>query len=300
VARPLRIGVQLPEVERDVRWGEYLSMAKAAEAVGFDSVWVGDHLLYPAGAGRPERGPWDAWTLLAGLATVTERVHLGPLVACASFHPPGLLARMAATVDELSGCRLILGIGAGWNEAEFRAFGIPFDHRASRFEEALDIIWPLLSGERVRLQGRFWRVDDAVLLPHPTRRPAVMVGSTGERVLTTALTRVDAWNTWYDRYGNTPEGFARLNEAVSATARSCGRDPEEIERSACVLVVLDRAHQERPLDGEFTPLEGDVKRIAAGLREMAEAGADEAIIILNPITERSIHRIGEVLESLDA
>ena len=239
MARPLRVGVQLPEVERDVRWAEYVSLATAAEAVGFDSLWVGDHLLYRSDGVRPERGPWDAWTLLAGLATVTERVRLGPLVACASFHPPGMLARMAATVDELSGGRLILGVGAGWNEAEFRAFGIPFDHRASRFEEAFEIIWRLLSGERVTLEGRYWMVDDAVLLPRPARRPPVMVGSNGERILRATLPRVDMWNTWFEGYGNTPQGFSRLNDAITTIACECGRDPDEIERTACVLVVLD-------------------------------------------------------------
>jgi alkanesulfonate monooxygenase SsuD/methylene tetrahydromethanopterin reductase-like flavin-dependent oxidoreductase (luciferase family) len=137
--RPLRVGVQLPEVERDVRWPEYVAMARAAEEAGFDSIWMGDHLLY-RDDGLAERAPWDAWTILAGLAAVTDRVALGPLVACVAFHPPAVLARMAATVDELSGGRLVLGLGAGWNEPEFRAFGLPFDHRASRFEEAFDII----------------------------------------------------------------------------------------------------------------------------------------------------------------
>ena len=121
----MRVGVQLPEVEREVRWPEYLAMARAAEECGFDSIWLGDHLLYrdaPA-----ERGPWEAWTLLAALAAQTERVRLGPLVACAGFHPPGLLAKMAATIDEVSGGRFVLGLGAGWNREEFAAFGIPFD-----------------------------------------------------------------------------------------------------------------------------------------------------------------------------
>src|ERR1700675_2819057 len=126
-----RVGVQLPEVEREVRWPEYVAMARAAEDVGFDSVWVGDHLLY-RDDGRPERGPWEAWTLLAGLAAVTKRVRLGPLVACASFHQPAMLAKMASTVDEVSRGRLVLGLGAGWNQGEFDAFGVPFDHRASR------------------------------------------------------------------------------------------------------------------------------------------------------------------------
>src|SRR5437868_8119881 len=124
MASPLSVGVQLPEVEREVRWPELRAMASTAENSGFDSIWVGDHLLY-RGDGRPERGPWDAWTLLAGLAAVTERVRLGPLVACLAFHHPGVLARKAAAVDELSGGRLVLGVGAGWNEAEVGAFGIP-------------------------------------------------------------------------------------------------------------------------------------------------------------------------------
>src|SRR3954466_11210255 len=110
-------------------------MARAAEEVGFDSIWVGDHLLYE----QPERGPWEAWTLLSALAAVTERVELGPLVACTGFHPPGLIAKMAATIDEVSGGRLVLGLGAGSNEPEYRAFGIPFDHRVSRFEESFAI-----------------------------------------------------------------------------------------------------------------------------------------------------------------
>jgi alkanesulfonate monooxygenase SsuD/methylene tetrahydromethanopterin reductase-like flavin-dependent oxidoreductase (luciferase family) len=132
MAKSPRVGVQLPEVEREVRWPEYASMGQAAEEVGFDSIWVGDHYLY-RGDDRPERGPWEAWTLLAGLATVTEHVALGPLVACLNFHNPAVLAKTAATVHELSGGRLVVALGAGWNRTEFDAFGLPFDQRASRF-----------------------------------------------------------------------------------------------------------------------------------------------------------------------
>lgn len=298
MGRPLRVGVQLPEVERDVRWPELAAMARAVQEVGFDSIWVGDHLLY-RGDGRPERGPWDAWTMLAALARTTSRVRLGPLVACLGFHPPGVLARMAATVDEVSAGRLVLGVGAGWNEAEFRAFGIPFKQRASRFEEAFAIVRGLLAGERVTLEGRHWEVHDAVLLPRPERRPPLMVGSNGERVLRAALPHVDAWNTWYDEYGNTPEGFARASARVSSIAEDLGRDPAEIERSACVFVVLDREAAERPLQEEAPPLEGSMARIAEALRELAEAGADEAILVVSPITERSIRDLGEALALLD-
>jgi probable F420-dependent oxidoreductase len=273
-------------------------MARAAEAARFDSMWLGDHLLYRAD-GRPERGPWEAWSLLSGLAAVTERIDLGPLVACLAFHPPGVIAKMAATVDEVSGGRLILGVGAGWNEPEFRAFGIPFDHRVSRFEESFEIIRRLFSGERVTLDGRFWRAEDAVMLPKPARRPPIMVGSAGNRVLSIALPHVDAWNTWYDNYGNTPEGFASLNATVTDAAARAGRRPEEIARSACVLVVLDGAAGDRAVEDSVTPLEGSPERIGAGLMELAEAGADEAIVVANPITERSILALGEVVATLD-
>jgi probable F420-dependent oxidoreductase len=296
--RPIRIGVQLPEVERDVRWPEYVAMARAAEEVGFDSIWIGDHLLY-RGDGRPERAPWDAWTLLAGLAAATERVALGPLVACTAFRRPGLLARTAAAVDELSGGRLVVALGAGWNETEFRAFGIPFDHRVSRFAEAFEIVRRLLAGERVTFVGTYETVEDAVLLPTPSRRPPLMVGAMGGRMLAVALPHVDAWNIWYEWYGNTPEGLAAANRTVDEAARRAGRDPAAIARSACALVALDRAARDRPLPNGLPPLEGSPDRIGAGLRDLAEAGADEAILVVNPITERSIRLLGETLAALD-
>jgi probable F420-dependent oxidoreductase len=299
MTRPLRVGIQLPEVEREVRWPEYLAMARAAEQVGFDSIWTGDHLLY-RGDGRPERGPWEAWTMLAALAAVTERVRLGPLVASAAFHAPAMLAKQAATVDEISGGRLVLGIGAGWNETEFRAFGFPYDARVDRFEEAFGIVRRLLDGERVTFHGRFHHVEDVVLLPAPARRPALMIGSTGERMLGIALPHADAWNTWFDLYGNTPEGFAAESAKVTAAAERAGRDPAEIERSACVLVVLVRGAGERPIPEGCPPLEGSADRIAEGLRAMAEAGAHEAILVTSPITERSIRELGEALAALDA
>jgi probable F420-dependent oxidoreductase len=295
--RPLRIGVQLPEVEREVRWGEYVAMARAAEEAGFDSIWVGDHLLY-RGDGRPERGPWNAWSLLASLAGVTERVTLGPLVACTAFHRPGILAHLAATVDEVSGGRLVLALGAGWNEVEFRAYGIPFDDRIARFAEAFEIVRRLLAGERVTLAGTYETVADAVLLPKPARRPPLVVGGTGPRLLGATLPHVDGWNVWFDRYGNTPEGFAGANRKSDAAARAAGRDPRAIARSACVLVVLDRTAGERPVPDGVVPLEGSADRIAAGLNELAEAGAGEAILVVSPITERSIRTLGEALAAL--
>ena len=278
----MRIGVQLPEVERDVRWPEVRALARAAEESGLDSIWVGDHMLY-RGDGRAERGPWDAWTLLAALAASTERVRLGPLVASTAFHPPGLIARMAASIDEVSGGRFVAGLGAGWNETEFCAFGIPFDHVVSSFEESFEIVRRLLAGERVTFEGRFHRVEDAVLLPPPARRPTLMVGANAPRMLSIALPHVDVWNTWYSPYGNTAEGFAALNARVDA----------DVERSACVLVAVNGGAGERRQEPEAPAV--DSRRIAAHLRELEDAGADEAILVLDPITKSSLRTVADAV-----
>ena len=284
----MRLGVQLPEVERVVRRDELVAMARAAEEVGLDSIWVGDHLLY-RGDGRPERGPWDCFTTLAFLAGVTERVELGPLVACTAFHPPGILARMFAALDELSGGRAVAAVGAGWNRTEFEAFGLSFDHHVSRFEEAFTILRRLLAGERVTLHGRFHDVEDAVLLPPPARRPKLMVGANQPRMLAITLPHVDAWNTWFSRYGNTVEGFAAHNAGVTEAAERAGRDPAGIERSACVFVRTGEGPAERTNDDGVPPVElGDLPDHLEGL---AQAGADEAILVLDPISEASIRSL---------
>jgi alkanesulfonate monooxygenase SsuD/methylene tetrahydromethanopterin reductase-like flavin-dependent oxidoreductase (luciferase family) len=283
------VGVQLPEVEREARWTEYAAMACAAEETGFDSIWLGDHLLY-RDDGREERGPWEVWTMLAGLAAVTARVRLGPLVACASFHPPCLIAKMAATVAEISSGRFVLGLGAGWNETEYRAFGLPYDHRVSRFEESFEIVRRMLAGERVTVDGRFWQADDLVLLPRPAERVPLMIGSNGDRMLSIALPHVDWWNTWYAGYGNTVEGFEALNARIAEAAARAGRDPGEVRRSAAVLVELEPDAVRRPRsDEEVEPVSPD--SLGDHLAALEEVGADEAILILRPITEESIRAV---------
>src|SRR4051794_36169399 len=194
MARPCKIGVQLPEVERAVPWPEYLDLARRAEALGFDSVWVGDHLIYDLPGGIT-RGPYEAWTTLAAIAAATSRVELGPLVASTSFHAPPMLAKQAATVDAISGGRLIVGLGAGWNEREYTAFGFAYDRRVSRFAEALAIIAPLLRDGRRSFAGEFYEVVDCVLDPRPVRPggPPIMLGSTSPRMLRIGLSVVDAW-----------------------------------------------------------------------------------------------------------
>ena len=289
----MRIGVQLPEVEREVRWAEVAAIARAAEESQFDSIWVGDHLLY-RGSGKPDRGPWDAWTQLAALAVLTSRVRLGPLVASTAFHAPGAIARMAASIDEISGGRLTLGLGAGWNEPEFRAFGFPFEKIVSRFEESFEIVRRLLGREHVTFKGEFHSVDDAVLLPPPRRTVPIMLGSNGERMLGIALPHVDAWNTWFSSYGNTVDGFANLRGDVDGACVKAGRDPAELTHSACVLVRVGDGAGERPNDVPPVPL----KELASHLRLLAEAGADEAILVLDPIDERATRQVANAIVDL--
>jgi alkanesulfonate monooxygenase SsuD/methylene tetrahydromethanopterin reductase-like flavin-dependent oxidoreductase (luciferase family) len=287
------VGIQLPEVERVVRWPEVAAIARAAEESGFDSIWVGDHHLY-RGGGRADRGPWEAWTQLAALAVLTSRIRLGPLVAATAFHAPGVIARMAASIDEVSGGRFTLGLGAGWNEPEFRAFGFPFDHTVSRFEESFEIVRRLLAGEHVTSSGVFHSVDDAVVLPPPRRRVPIMLGSNGARMLRLALPHVDAWNTWFTSYGNTVEGFANLRGDVDAASVKAGRDPGELVHSACVLVQVGDGAGERPHD--VPPVAA--KDLASHLRLLAEAGADEAILVVDPITERSTRVVANAIVDL--
>jgi alkanesulfonate monooxygenase SsuD/methylene tetrahydromethanopterin reductase-like flavin-dependent oxidoreductase (luciferase family) len=291
----VKVGVQLPEVEREVRWPEVAALARAAEETAFDSVWVGDHLLY-RGDGRPERGPWDCWTMLAALAAVTSRVELGPLVACTAFRRPALLARTAAAIDEVSCGRLRLGLGSGWNEAEFRAFGIPFDRRTARFEEAFEIVRRLLAGERVTFAGSFNTLADAVLLPPLDQAPPLMVGGDGPRLLAATLPHVDWWNTWFDRFGNRADGFAGLNARIDEACERCGRDPAGVRRSACVLVEIDGGAGERRAQPDAPPL--TAAELPSELAALAQAGADEAILVLDPITEPALRSLRTALPTV--
>src|SRR5215210_7200439 len=235
MARPCKIGVQLPEVERLVPWPEYVDLARRAEAAAYDSVWVGDHLLYDLPDGST-RGPWEAWTTLAAIAQATERVEIGPLVASTSFHPPAMLAKQAATVDAISRGRLIVGLGAGWNRREYDAFGFPYDRRVSRFEEALAIIAPLLREGRATFHGQFYDVDDCVLDPRPVRQggPPVMLGSNSPRMLGIGLPLVDSWNVWWSIYDNSVDRFA----AVKADVDAAMPEGRYADGTAAVFVTL--------------------------------------------------------------
>jgi len=297
----MKIGIQLPEVERVVRWSELRDMAETAERIGLDSIWVGDHLLY-RGDGRPTRGPWEAWSTLAALAGVTERVEIGPLVASTSFHNPSMLAKKAATIDEISDGRLVLGLGAGWNEAEYAAFGFPFDHRVGRFEEAFTIIRTLLGEGRCDFRGTYYQADDAVLLPRGPRAagPPLMIGSIGERMLRITLPHVAAWNAWCAWFGNTVDGYLPLRERVDAICREVGRDPAEVERTLALLVAFPGSigRGSAVSDEPFDPIDGDPASLVPALRAFAGAGVGHVQLVLDPITTESIAALEPTIAAL--
>jgi alkanesulfonate monooxygenase SsuD/methylene tetrahydromethanopterin reductase-like flavin-dependent oxidoreductase (luciferase family) len=303
--RPLKVGVQLPEVEYVARWSDLRAMARTAEEVGLDSIWVGDHLLYRE-AGQPPKGPWEAWTTLAALAAITERVELGPLVAATSFHNPAMIAKKAATLEEISGGRLILGLGAGWNEAEYRAFGFPFDRRVSRFEEAFTVVRGLLTEGRVDFQGTYYQLHDCILHPRSPRPagPPLMVGSIGDRMLQITLPHVDAWNAWYDWFGNSPEGYRALRDKVDTACRAVGREPAEVERTVAVFVRFPEGRGRSAGDPERSAdvpaVSSEPEGLAQTLRAFADEGVGHVQLVLDPITADSIAALRPALELLDS
>jgi alkanesulfonate monooxygenase SsuD/methylene tetrahydromethanopterin reductase-like flavin-dependent oxidoreductase (luciferase family) len=294
----MRFGVQLPEVEREVSWREMRDIACTAEESGFDSVWVGDHLLYRRSDGP--RGPLEAWSVLAGLAEATERVQIGPLVAATSFHNPAMLAKKAATVDEMSGGRLILGLGAGWNRVEYEAYGFPYDNRVSRFEEAFTIIRTLIRDGAIDFVGRFHTLRDCVLVPAARPSIPLLIGSNGPRMLRIAAPHVAMWNTWYASYGNRAPGLARLQLVVDEACRDVGRDPATMARTAAVLVQLHggSGRTTSPDHPVVAPIAGSRQQLAEELAAFSAAGIDHLQLVIDPITSASVAEVGETLTLL--
>jgi len=297
----LKVGVQLPEVEREIRWTELRQVALTAEAVGFDSIWLGDHLLY-----RDEehgiRGPWEAWSLLAALGEATERISLGPLVASTSFHAPAMLAKKAATVDEISGGRLILGLGAGWNRVEYEAFGFPFDHRVDRFEEAFTIIRTLLNDGHIDFEGDYYTVRDCELAPRARPGIPLMVGSNGARMLEITLPHVAYWNTWHSSFGNDVAGLLPLLAQIQTACVAAGRAPGEVERTAAVYIQLPGGSGRitgRGVIESDTARTGTREELAQLLRDYAAAGVGHVQLCLDPIDSSTVEEMGEVLRLID-
>lgn len=289
----MKIGIILPTGETDgpdgrkPEWSFIRDLAETAEQAGLDSLWVADHFLYRAPSGETV-GQHEAWTLLSGLAAVTSRVELGPLVLCASFRDPGAVAKMAVALDLIAPGRLVLGVGAGWHDPEYEAFGLPTDHRVGRFSEWLEILVRLLRGETVTFDGRYHRTRDAVLAPAPDHRIPVLVAAHGPRMLKLTARWADAWNTAW--YGAEDEKLRRRLVAFDEALAAAGRPAQEVARTIG-LIVRD---PEQPVDEPTkTALDGPVEEVAAALAGHAARGIDHAVVLLQPMTLRSVERLAE-------
>ncbi len=272
---------------------QIIAMARDAEAAGFDSVWTFDHLLMAEGEGdNPEiTGLWEGWTLLSAIAAVTERADIGCLVTCTGFRSPGLLAKMAHTVHEISEGRLILGVGAGWHEPEYRAFGYPFDHKVDRFDEAMEIISAMIRTGRSTFHGAYYETSDALLLPEapPGRgKPPILIGGRGPRMLGLIAKYADVWNTaWFDADPGPKfiEQRDRLREACVAQ----GRNPNEIEISVGMYIKADDAAADAPGCVPTT------EAVRDALAAWSEAGVHEVLCWADPPTPARLAMIAAAL-----
>ncbi len=291
----MKIGLMLPISEeepaaRPPSYDHLRDMALAAEDGGLDSVWCADHVLFRSADDPKTRGLHEAWTLLTAIAAVTSRVEIGPLVLCVPFRNPALTAKMAATFDEVSHGRLVLGLGCGWHQPEFDAFGYPFDHRVGRFEEALEIIMPMLRTGTATHEGRWHRVDRADLTPRGPRPegPPVMIAGKQPRMLELVARHADQWNAaWYGHPDDADELRERLRN-LRAALDTAGRDPKTLLLTAGVFVAV--ADDD---DAPENAMRGSVEEIADALAGYASMGIGGLIVHLWPRTPEAVTKLAE-------
>jgi len=292
-------------------WPELREAVLRAEAAGFDDLWIDDHLVSDEGDWRADK--LEGWTTLAAVAAITERVRLGLLVSANTLRNPGLTAKMATTIDHVSGGRAILGIGSGWFEREHEAFGFDFGsgigERLDRLIEAVPLLRRLLDGETVTHEGRFYTFRDALCAPRPVQAHLpILVGGAGPRKTLPLVARsADMWNT----YG-TPDEVAAADTILRGACEAAGRDEREIERTVNLNVVIrrDRDEAERawtswmadhgPQDGEEgLGAGGSVEEVAAALARYRDKGFHHPILILRtPFDLETIDRLPELRAAL--
>jgi alkanesulfonate monooxygenase SsuD/methylene tetrahydromethanopterin reductase-like flavin-dependent oxidoreductase (luciferase family) len=301
--RPAKLGIFLPTAERqmargDARWRDLLAMTRTAEEIGLDSIWLQDHLLIRL-PGHAQQGVWECWSLVCALAASTARVEIGTLVVATSFRNPALLAKMADTADEISGGRIILGIGAGYQEGEYRAFGYPFDHRVSRFEEALQIIHGLLKHGAIDFEGTYYAARECELRPRGPRPqgPPIMIGTQSPRMLGLTARYADIWNGWLAFGRNHPDVVPPMTERVDAACRAAGRDPATLARTLTVMVDLPSQVAAKGVRPER--ISGTPEEIAAQLKAFADLGMTHIQLWLNPMNQAGLYELAPVLEAFD-
>ncbi|MFN8525962.1 MAG: LLM class flavin-dependent oxidoreductase [Chloroflexota bacterium] len=285
-------------------WTTLRDMALLAEDIGVDTIAAPDHLLFrnaPPTVVLPEgvtRGNWECFQMLTAIAALTKRVTLLPLVACTSFRNPALLAKMADTLDEISGGRLLLGLGAGWHEPEYAAYGFPFDHRVSRFEEALQIILPMLKGESVTFSGQYYSVTDCKLVPRGPRPagPPIWIGARMPRMLGIVARYADAYNTDQLLDVSTPQTAADLLKIVDDACREHGRDPATMRKTSGAWLGMPGV-EDVPGGPPRVMLQGSTQEIVDKLAGYAALGIDHFTFWMLPWTMKSIERLAPIVEA---
>jgi alkanesulfonate monooxygenase SsuD/methylene tetrahydromethanopterin reductase-like flavin-dependent oxidoreductase (luciferase family) len=298
----MRIGVVLPISQEDgmaapPTYPEVRAVALAAEAAGFDSLWVYDHLLFRFDG--ETTGIHEAWTVLSAIAEATTRVELGTIVMCTSFRNPALLAKMAGTLDHVSGGRLILGVGCGWHDPEYEAFGYPTDHKVGRFEEALTVIRELIREGRTDMDGRWTQARDAVLVPPARVDIPILIAAKRPRMLELTARHADAWNlAWF---GEPNERLATVRADLAAACAAVGRDPASLDITVGINVRYpDLATDAFPVGTEGAALQGSAVQVAAGLAAHAALGTDHIIANLEPATPAAVERFAAAVASYRA
>lgn len=259
-------------------WTDLLDLARHAEATGWDGIWYADHFM--PNAEDTSGATNEAWTTIAGLAAAVPRVRIGTLVTGNTYRHPAVLAKMAAGVDNISGGRLVLGLGSGWQENEHAAYGIPFSTvggRLGRLEEACQVIKSLFANEKTTFDGKYYQLKDAPLAPKPLQSPLpLLIGGGGEqRTLRITARYADEWNVW-----GTPEILRQKMAILDRHCADIGRDPKAIQRSAVAMLVLtdDEAVIERNRASGRPVIAGNTEGVRAVIREYRDAGVDEVII----------------------
>ncbi|MDQ3044659.1 MAG: LLM class flavin-dependent oxidoreductase [Chloroflexota bacterium] len=301
--RKMALGLMLPISELGAygdappRFADMLAIVRAAEAVGFDAVWVPDHLIMRhVYESNVTRGVWECWTTLAALAAATEGIRFASFVTCTSFRSPGLIAKLAESLDEISAGRFILGLGAGWHQPEYEMFGFPFNRRVTRFEEALKIVHDLLRQGQADFEGEYTRVIEAPNIPRgPSAAlggPPILIGGTGPRMLRLTAIYADAWNNEFHPDPATTAGHIHLLDDACA---GVGRDPTTLLRTTGANLAMPGYLGRRP-----NPIRGEPTVMAEAINSFSALNIGHFICGLDPCTPAAIEHFGHVIETLDA
>lgn len=271
---------------------ELKALALAAENAGVDTVWIYDHLLYHF-EGKEPQGVWEGWTIWSALAEATNRVELGALVLCTAFRNPAVLAKMAVTLDEVSGGRVILGIGAGWHKPEFDAFGLNCSNKVDQFEEAVSIIAPLVREGQVDFQGAYHQARNCLIVPKPSRQIPILIAGKQPRMLGLVAKWADSYNTAW--HGHADSAMERLS-VVRHACEEHGRDPATLELTVGVNVAFPELG-DLPDDASERDkfITGDVDVVAAAFAEYQSRGVGQLQVLVYPHTVGAMALLGEAV-----